>query len=244
MLTRASCYALPAVLCLALVAAAAPRRPQPQRVKIEHVQRNIEGWTIHLDKRLTLPENRETADLGLRILANKLFEITQVVPAGPLTEMRKTPIFVDLDHALGSLQYHPSSGWLKQHGYDTAMTKAVHIPGLHRLIAIQRRNRQPWVMLHELAHAYHDRVLGFEREDIVRAYDHLIASKKLESVLLIDGRDTRHYALTNHKEFFAEMTESYFGVNDFYPFVRAELREFSPETYKMLEAIWRKPQKK
>ena len=30
----------------------------------------------------------------------------------------------------------------------------------------------------------------------------------------------RHYALTNHKEFFAEMSEAYFGMNDFFPFNR------------------------
>jgi len=244
MFFRFACCALfAATVALTLpvqAAMAAPRKLKPQLVKIEHVERNIEGWTVHLDKRLTLPEHKETADLGLRILANKLFEITQVVPARPLAEMRKVAIYVDLEHALGSLQYHPDAGWLKSNGYDPAMAKAVHIPGLKRLIGIQRRNRQPWVMLHELAHAYHDQVLGFDHEEIRRAYDHLKASKKLQSVLIIDGGNTGHYAQTNHKEYFAEMTESYFAVNDFYPFVRAELKQFSPETYKMLDKIWRK----
>ncbi len=243
MFFRLTCCAVFAATALTMMlpatAGAAPRKLKPQRVKIEHVKRDIEGWTVYLDKRLELPEHQETAKLGLRILSNKLFEITQVVPAGPLAEMRKVAIYVDLEHALGSLQYHPDAGWLKRNGYDPAMAKAVHVPGLSRLIGIQRRNRQPWVMLHELAHAYHDQVLGFDHEEVIRAYDHLKASKKLESVLIVDGRNTRHYALTNHKEFFAEMTESYFAVNDFYPFVRAELKEFSPETYKMLDKIWR-----
>ena len=35
----------------------------------------------------------------------------------------------------------------------------------------------------------------------------------------------RHYGLTNPMEFLAEMTEAYFGVNDFFSFNRAELRE-------------------
>ena len=50
----------------------------------------------------------------------------------------------------------------------------------------------------------------------------------------------RHYALTNHKEFFAEMTEAYFGVNDFFPFVRAELRRHDEATFLMLQEIWGK----
>ncbi|MGO9112581.1 MAG: hypothetical protein ACLP9L_25400 [Thermoguttaceae bacterium] len=33
------------------------------------------------------------------------------------------------------------------------------------------------------------------------------------------GQHVRHYALTDHKEFFAEMSEAYFGMNDFFPFV-------------------------
>jgi hypothetical protein len=54
----------------------------------------------------------------------------------------------------------------------------------------------------------------------------------------------RHYALTNHKEFFAEMTESYFGVNDFFPFNRAELRESEPEIYALLRDVWESPGKR
>ena len=59
-----------------------------------------------------------------------------------------------------------------------------------------------------------------------------------DAVLLITGERVRHYGLTDHKEFFAEMTESYFGTNDFFPFNRAELKEAEPEIYKLLEAIW------
>lgn len=41
-------------------------------------------------------------------------------------------------------------------------------------------------------------------------------------------------------EFFAEMTEAYFGVNDFFPFNRAELKENEPEIYTLLTDIWEK----
>ncbi len=57
-------------------------------------------------------------------------------------------------------------------------------------------------------------------------------------MLHIRGADCRHYALTDPKEFFAEMTEAYFGTNDFFPFVRAELQRSDPETFALLEEIW------
>jgi hypothetical protein len=48
----------------------------------------------------------------------------------------------------------------------------------------------------------------------------------------------RHYALTNHKEFFAAMTEAYFGTNDFFPFNRAELMTAEPEIYDLIRSVW------
>ena len=36
------------------------------------------------------------------------------------------------------------------------------------------------------------------------------------------------------------MTEAYFGTNDFYPFVRAELKQHDPKTFALLESIWGK----
>jgi hypothetical protein len=47
--------------------------------------------------------------------------------------------------------------------------------------------------------------------------------------------------LTNEKEFFAEMTEAYFGHNDFFPFNRAELKQEEPELYELLTKIWGTP---
>ena len=48
----------------------------------------------------------------------------------------------------------------------------------------------------------------------------------------------RHYALTDQKEFFAEMTEAYFGMNDFFPFNRAELMTEEPEIFELLRKVW------
>ena len=47
-----------------------------------------------------------------------------------------------------------------------------------------------------------------------------------------------HYGLTNHKEYFAEGTEAYFYRNDFYPFVRAELKEHDPTLHDVLAKVW------
>ena len=94
------------------------------------------------------------------------------------------------------------------------------------------------VVLHELAHAYHDQVLSFDNKAVVEAYENIKGNGSYEKVLLYTGAKVKHYGLSNHKEYFAESTEAYFGVNDFYPFVRAELKEHDPKMYSLLEKIW------
>jgi hypothetical protein len=139
------------------------------------------------------------------------------------------------------MQYHPSAGWLVGHGYARDLARCVHIPDAADFVSARSNNEQQWCVLHELAHAYHDQVLGFDEPRIRKAYETFKASGHGDSVLHIDGRKAKHYALTDPKEFFAEMSEAYFGMNDFFPFNRAELKTAEPEIYALLEKVWGPP---
>lgn len=207
-----------------------------------HSVRKLEGWTIRLDDRLLQAPNDVLGSRALRFLENKLADIKEIVPKDRLKRLQSVTIVLDLTHGkLRPMQYHPSAGWLRANGYSTELAKCVHIPRAADLPTKRNINEQPWVILHELAHAYHDQVLGFDEPRIKEAYERYKKSGRGEKTLRFDGRRVRHYALTNHKEFFAEMTESYFGVNDFFPFNRAELKEAEPETYALLHDIWEAP---
>jgi hypothetical protein len=208
-----------------------------------HTVRKLEGWTVRVDDRLLQPPNQELGNRALRFLEAKLFDIKTVVPKAPLTKLQAVPIVLDLTHGkLSSMQYHPSAGWLKANGYATELAKCVHIPRAADLPTRRNINEQPWVVLHELTHAYHDQVLGFDEPRIRKAYQEFKKSGHGEKTLLFNGQRVRHYGLTDHKEFFAEMTEAYFGVNDFFPFNRAELKEAEPEIFALLREIWDGPE--
>jgi dipeptidyl-peptidase-4 len=138
------------------------------------------------------------------------------------------------------MQYHPDRGWLIGHGHDPRLAKHVHIPRAADLYAPATWAKHPYCVLHELAHAYHDQVLGFENPEVEKVYDAAKEKKLYDEVLLYTGQKVRHYALTNPKEYFAETTEAYFGVNDFYPFVRAELKEHDPAGFALMETVWGK----
>ncbi len=222
-----------------------PKKQSEASKPTSHTIRKIEGWAVRVDDRLLQAPDDELGIRALRFLEGKLADIKAVVPADRVKKLQAVTIVLDLTHGnLRSMQYHPDAGWLKSNGYSTDLVKCVHLPRAADLPTKRNINEQPWVILHELAHAYHDQVLGFDEPRIVEAYEKYKKSGHGDKTLLINGNRVRHYALTNHKEFFAEMTESYFGVNDFFPFNRAELKEAEPEIYELLAQIWESPPKK
>lgn len=222
-------------LALAGRAAERPAAPKPEA----HETRQIEGWTVRVDARLLAGPDRDLGDRALRLLANQLYAIAFTLPSGKVERLRQVTIQLDRSHgSLVPMQYHPNPAWLRDHGFATNLAKCVHIPTAAYFANPRDQRRQPWAVLHELAHAYHDQVLGFDHPEIAAAWKRTTDGGRFEKVLQIEGRRGRHYALTNCKEFFAEMTESYFGMNDFFPFNRAELRESEPETFALMESLW------
>jgi arylsulfatase A-like enzyme len=222
-----------------------PKEPPEPAKPTSHTIRKIEGWTIRVDDRLLRAPDDVLGTRALRFLEGKLSDIKAVVPADKLKKLQAVTIVLDLTHGkLGPMQYHPNGAWLRENGYSEDLVKCVHIPRAADLPTRRNIREQPWVILHELAHAYHDQVLGFDEPRIREAYEKYRRSGHGEKTLLHDGRRVRAYALTDHKEFFAEMTEAYFGVNDFFPFNRAELKEAEPEIYELFRDIWESPVRK
>ena len=204
-----------------------------------HTTRQIEGWTVRVDDRLLTGEGAALGERALKLLTARLVGISAVVPEPSLTKLRAVTIQLDLTHgALDNMQYHPSAGWLRNHGYDEQLARCVHIPDVQDFLSPFENHRQPWAVLHELAHAYHDQELGFDEPRIAEAWKRFRDGGRYQSVLTSPGPMREHYALTNEKEFFAEMTECYFGANDFYPFVAGELKQAEPRIFALMRDIW------
>ena len=241
---------LPVALGTLLVALPAPAAeppkppPTPAAAKVPalpaaHTTRNIEGWSIRVDDRLLKGNGSALGERALKLLTARLVAITIVVPEKSLAKLRAVTIELDLDYGdLLHMQYHPDAGWLKEHGYSGKLAKCVHIPTAEDFLSPYENHRMPWVVLHELAHAYHDQVLGFEEPRVLAAWKKFRDSGKYKSVLTSPGHQREHYGLSDQMEFFAEMTEAYFGSNDFYPFVTGELKQAEPEAFALMAEIW------
>jgi hypothetical protein len=203
-----------------------------------YTSRKIEGWSVLVHKSL-LKEHAEAGDRVLKLLGHQLYQIERRLPAGAVGKLRKVRIWVEYRESHHPcMVYHPGADWLRRNGMNPDKAGCVEVANADNFLTWT--TSQPWMVLHELAHAYHDQFLpkGYNNADIATAYRQAVAAKKYESVLHIDGKKRRHYALTNPMEYFAEATEAYFGTNDFSPFVRSELAEHDPVAFELLGKLW------
>ena len=226
--------ALLAALCLAR-AEAPPAADLPKT-------RTLEGWTVEV-RAVLLTEQKDATEKTLTLLQTQLREIARVVPAAAVAELRKVPLWISPEYpgVPPRAEYHPDKHWLVANGRDPAMAKGVEFTNVR--VFAEETNRMPCFALHELAHAYHDRVLGFDHAEIKAAYERAKAAGLYENVerWLGNGRPNTHeraYAMTNEREFFAETTEAFFGRNDFFPFTRAELEKHDPQMAALLARLW------
>lgn len=179
----------------------------------------------------------ESSTTTLAEIEAQLVAIEQALPAAAVTELREVRIWVELDQLEeGGAQYHVSQDWLQENGYNPEKVGGVEISNATNFLNWSQ-TYQPWMILHELAHAW--QFTNAESANEVSATFRLaVASGIYESVEYADGSLQPAYALTDDKEYFAEMTEAYFGTNDFYPFTRAQLQLFDADGYAMVRQVW------
>ena len=217
-----------------LSAAKANQVDKKSAVRFDPVIKNIEGWKIHIDPALLKGKHSTDGLHAIKMLTNHLQRISILVQGEALKKLKTCQIWLEHSHpTLHAMQYHPSVGWLKANGHDPRLQKKVHVPQAKALTSRGQLLKHPAVILHELAHAYHDQFLTFEHPEIIAAYNKARQKGDYNKVMLYTGQSVKHYAMTNHKEYFAEGTEAYFYRNDFYPFVRAEHKKHDLDLHKV-----------
>lgn len=210
--------------------------PQPHAPASAYQPVEVLGWTLRVHDDLLADEELYEQVHGE--VHHQLFRLTRIMPEEALAFLRTVVIWVELENPRGgAAQYHPSRGWLENNGYLTEKANCIEISSARSFLRYTKRN-QPYVLLHELAHAYHHQHLGFDHEGVRGCFEQAKEEGLYEEVMFLTGRTVRHYALTDHKEYFAEATEALLGRNDFYPFVEGELKQYDPRAHALLTELW------
>jgi hypothetical protein len=221
----------PAVVSLLFVALAGAYEPT-SHYEVE----DIEGWQVYVHRDL-LPggKQREAGEPALRQLTYGLAKVRQMVADGPLEKLQRVKIWLEVDSTNGphgrtpAYHYHPHPDWLKKMDYHPDKLKCVEF-GKAAGLAKRSDYAAAEVTMHELAHAYHDQVLGFDDPDVLAAHNRAREEGKYPE------RDW--VVRANHKEFFAGLTTRYFESEE----RRKEIVERDPIFAKKLEEYWGKPE--
>ena len=202
--------------------------------------RNLEGWTVYINRAVPGQHPEETAKT-LEHLRWELYQIKLAAPAVAVRNLQENnAIWIEYDEKV-SLSYHPERFWLIKSGY-TIPSDPQSFMSLSVKAHLGDSYRHPFVVFHELAHGYdfhfNGNGLDYGNQETRANYHRMMKVGSYEKIKVWDGRIASHYARTNHMEYWAESSEAYFAVNDFYPFVRAELREHDPQMAKLVERYW------
>ncbi len=201
-----------------------------------YTTKSIEGFSLYIS-----PEAGQHAEkMGVLLgeISKQLRYIKAALPGAALDALIKVPFWVEwTDSKFPGAVFHPSAKWLVDNGYNPDKAGGIQISSVNRFIDSSKRNVTT-VLLHELSHAYHHSVLGIRNISVINAYENARRSGLYASVPYYKGFNVKAYALKNKSEYFAEISEAYFGKNDYYPFNRLELREYDPVGYKLMTQMW------
>src|SRR5262249_10897783 len=104
----------------------------------------------------------------------------------------------------------------------------------------------PYWLTHELAHAYHDRVLGFDIKAIrasyesaknSKLYDH-VETKSVGWTRRMETAQAREYARTTRLEYFGVLSVARLARNCSYAYTAQGLRKHGPGGYSLMQEIW------
>ncbi|QDV81689.1 sulfatase-like hydrolase/transferase [Stieleria magnilauensis] len=213
------------------------RNNDPRAAVPGYVSRAVEGWPVRIREQL-LQTQAEATERALELLAEQLRTVKRLIPQPAVERLIDVPIWFSPKYeGFGpSGEYHPGADWLAKQGRHPKLHRCVeftNIPIFEREV-----ERMPVLVIHELAHAYHDQVLGFDHSEVRTLYEIAKNNGSYDAVLRGNGKTEKAYAMSNEREYFAETSEAYFGRNDFYPFDRAELETHDPRMVKLLEKLW------
>jgi hypothetical protein len=211
--------------------------PRPRFTATEaYPSRNLAGWRVRVAPELVTSHSGMMRNT-MHELENQLKRISNVVPEAALRHMQQVCIWVEYrDRHYPGTCYHPDGVWLQQRGYNPEKAGGVEIANAENFVAWSPD--RPWMILHELAHAYHHQIIGHDHTALKVAFAESRRSGVYDQVRHVSGEVRRHPAKNSVMEYFARGTEAYFGTSSYYPFNRADLKKADPNLCQLLKDFY------
>ncbi len=237
-----------ALIALLLLAPALSAQDKPSALdKIDGYKRyTVEGFTVLVSHDVLKADVSKYEVKPIDVLHRELKTITKIMTPKQVDTLRKLVIWAEWDEATeltngrnGSavaVYYGGHQASLLAQGKHPLKAKTVTVLSTKGLTEEHQPKRDSGrcVLLHELAHAVHDQLLGRDHAGIRAAF-----TQAMERKLYDKGQ----YISTNEAEFFAEVTSAYFDQLHHFPQTRDDLKKHDPVAHKLMEDIWGKAKK-
>ncbi len=213
----------------------------------EYHRHEILGFTVHISAE-DMNDRPEMAEAALWMTRSKLQRIIEVVPLNKVKLLRTVEIWIndnydESDELCGWAcyvhnQHHGTSEFLNERQGE------IIIRDLDFLI------ESAWccshgTYLHEMAHAYHNQFLedGYDNQRISDEYEKARDSGDYDNNRVLypwwDDQYRKHYGMTDDREFFATMTETYFlGAYPTFPHNVRDLYDNNRSVYQLIVDAW------
>ena len=201
----------------------------------------IEGFTFLIEEEVFKTDVSKYERKPLEVLELECRTLAKILSPKALDTLKALVIWVKWDDRMpltngrkGSavaVYYGGTPALMAKAGKHPLQAKTVTIHSLRLLTEARQptRDRGDCLLLHEIAHAVHDQLLGFNHAGIKAAYQQAMERQLYDKDL---------YIATNEREFFAELTCAYLDKLPYYPYTRADLAKHDPASFKLMESIW------
>lgn len=219
-------------LLVPLVAGAEPYTPTSQyTVRSFHAFRVL----IHPD----VVRNNNVNERLLQHLDKQIAVMARTLPPFALAKLQRISIWIEPNSDQYAGVYHRSSNnnaaTMRHFGYNPDKIGAVTMIAEH---IFKLSAERPGVLLHEFAHAYHDTNGARFQADIDKAYAEAVRSGAYQNVPIGGGKTGAAYAITNDREYFAELTAAYFDLGTMTPRTKADLKQRDAMGFELMRRVW------
>jgi hypothetical protein len=225
------------------------RADPPAKAPKGYERQTIEGFTLYVSQTVLDQKHDGFMRPPTRVLESELSDLRRILHPKIVRILQGIPIWVEwhksdaLSPGAVARYYGGPANELIKLGGDGKRANCVEILTLKTLASMRRPGTalQQVIVLHEMAHAVHHRLLGWDNPELEAIFKQAVDRKLYDEVNDRFGRRRKAYARTNAAEYFAEVSCAYLDSCNYYPFNFEQLRSHDPAAFKFVERVWKQP---
>jgi hypothetical protein len=224
----------------------------PGRVPDGYERREIEGFTVYVNSEVLQQKFDRFGRQPLAPLERELNDLCRILHPRIVAVLREVPVWAEWDKrshlmpsALALYWHRDAAGEMQKVGVDPRKAGCIEVYSLRILGEMRRPGTalQQIIILHEMAHAVQDRLVGWDNPELKATFQQAVDRKLYDEVNDRTGRRVRAYARSNVAEYFAEISCAYLDSCNYFPFNQEQLRGYDPAGFKFVERVWRQPER-